>query len=249
MRTLRLAEFLALFVGLPTLFYAMLFYGVRPPFILTLIGITVVCLAYLLLDKSFQRRELWAATLSRSHVGRICIVFIALAAGIGVCVALLEPEELFSFVRRRPDIWAVVMILYPVFSVYPQELVYRTFLFHRYQRVFRAEWATIAASAAAFGYMHIIFNNWLAVAMTTIGGALFAYTYSRTRSTLLATFEHALYGCFVFTIGLGRYFFGGAAWRSRDEPGEGEAGAGADAADLVMGAVADVVELARAVGG
>ena len=241
MRTLRVIEFIALFIGLPSLFYAMLMSGVRPPFILTLIGITIVCLAYLLLDRSFQRRELWAATLSRAHVGRICLVFIALAGGIAVCVALFEPDELFSFVRRAPQVWIFVMILYPVFSVYPQELVYRTFLFHRYRDVFRSEWAMIAASAVAFGYMHIIFNNWLAVAMTTIGGALFAYTYSRTRSTMLATFEHALYGCFVFTVGLGRYFFGGAAWGRRGGAQEAEAAlpAGADTAAAALAAVSE----------
>ena len=49
----------------------------------------------------------------------------------------------------------------------------------------------------------------LAVALCVIGGWLFADTYSRTRSLWLASAEHALYGCLVFTVGLGRYFYGG----------------------------------------
>jgi membrane protease YdiL (CAAX protease family) len=70
----------------------------------------------------------------------------------------------------------------------------------------------VAASAFAFGYAHIIFLNWIAVAMTTFGGFLFARDYTRHRSLSLVCLEHALYGCLIFTVGLGRFFYSGAAW-------------------------------------
>ena len=41
---------------------------------------------------------------------------------------LFEPERLFAFVRQRPLVWALVIILYPVLSVYPQGIVYRVFI-------------------------------------------------------------------------------------------------------------------------
>ena len=47
------------------------------------------------------------------------------------------------------------------------------------------------------------------VVLTAIGGWFFATTYARTRSLWLASFEHALYGQLVFTVGLGQYFYGG----------------------------------------
>jgi hypothetical protein len=43
--------------------------------------------------------------------------------------------------------------------------------------------------------------------MTLLGGTLFAFTYHRTRSLLACSVEHALYGCFVFTIGLEQLFY------------------------------------------
>jgi uncharacterized protein len=48
--------------------------------------------------------------------------------------------------------------------------------------------------------------------MTLIGGVLFANDYSRHRSLTLTCFEHSLYGCLIFTVGLGRFFYTGAAW-------------------------------------
>ncbi|GBR19081.1 hypothetical protein AA3271_0383 [Gluconobacter japonicus NBRC 3271] len=71
---------------------------------------------------------------------------------------------------------------------------------------------TIVASAVAFGFAHILFLNWIAVGMTLIGGVLFASDYSRHRSLTLTCFEHSLYGCLIFTVGLGRFFYTGEAW-------------------------------------
>ena len=67
----------------------------------------------------------------------------------------------------------------------------------------------VIASAVAFGFVHIVFLNPIAVGLSVVGGVLFALTYLRTRSLLMAAIEHGLYGCLIFTVGLGRYFFHG----------------------------------------
>ena len=36
-----------------------------------------------------------------------------------------------------------------------------------------------------------------------IGGLLFAFTYSKTKSTLFVLIEHTLYGCWLYTVGMG----------------------------------------------
>jgi uncharacterized protein len=74
----------------------------------------------------------------------------------------------------HPVFWAVVMVAYPVASVYPQGVLYRAFFFERYAALFPGKWAMILASAAAFSFLHIIFRNWLAVWLTLAGGLLFA---------------------------------------------------------------------------
>ena len=45
----------------------------------------------------------------------------------------------------------------------------------------------VAASALTFGWMHLIFRNPLAVALTLVGGYFFAQTYAHTRSLRLPT--------------------------------------------------------------
>ena len=59
-------------------------------------------------------------------------------------------------------------------------LIYRAFFFHRYAVLFRTPTAMIIASALAFGWGHLIFENVLAVALSTAGGVLFAWTYHRS---------------------------------------------------------------------
>jgi uncharacterized protein len=102
------------------------------------------------------------------------------------------------------------MIVYPLISVIPQEVLFRGYFFHRYGPLFGARLGMIAASALAFGWVHIIFGNWISVALTTVGGVLFGATYRKSGSLLLACLEHALFGNFIFTIGIGRFFVPGA---------------------------------------
>lgn len=139
--------------------------------------------------------------------------FVGLAAIIAWLMACFQPENLFSLVRGQPALWILIMVIYPVLSVLPQELVYRSYLYHEYKDIWDKRPGLFPwASAAAFGWMHIIFLNPVAVVMTIIGGYLFGQTYWRYRSLALVCFEHALYGCFVFTIGLGSYFYSAGNW-------------------------------------
>jgi membrane protease YdiL (CAAX protease family) len=101
------------------------------------------------------------------------------------------------------------MFAYPLVSVLPQELAYRVYFFQRYAPLFGSKSGMIAASAIVFGFGHIVFHNWPAVVLTLLGGLLFAKTYRRTSSLLLVSFEHALYGWAVFTIGYGEFLVEG----------------------------------------
>ncbi|MGV9821565.1 CPBP family glutamic-type intramembrane protease [Nocardia xishanensis] len=147
----------------------------------------------------------------RAELPSMLALWVAAAIAIGLTLAVFSPERLLSLPRAEPLLWAVVMVFYPLFSVYPQELIFRKFLFQRYAPAFGGGWALIAANAAAFGFAHIIFGNWIAVALTLVGGILFGYRYRRTGSLLVVSVEHALYGCLAFTIGLGGFLYHGAS--------------------------------------
>ncbi len=164
----------------------------------------------LMRDPHFIRARLWNAGQLPHHLAGILIMFAFAALVIWVGVHRFAPEREWRLVRRNPAFWAVVMAAYPVLSVYPQGVLYRTFFFERYRALFPRPWTMILASAAAFAFMHIIFRNRLALGLTLAGGLLFAFRYAETGSLATSCFEHALYGCWLFTVGLGEYFYYGA---------------------------------------
>jgi membrane protease YdiL (CAAX protease family) len=203
-RTSLVFEFLLLFVALP------LGYRFSPVWIPALPLLWVVA-AYagwqLLRDPSFDRGKLWNFGPLPGHLGAILGIFALGAVGIWLGVLRFAPDLEWNLWRQQPWLWALVMVAYPVLSVYPQGLLYRAFFFERYAALFPGKWAMILASAAAFAFLHIVFRNWLAVALTFAGGLLFAASYADTGSLVTSSFEHALYGCWLFTVGLGQYFY------------------------------------------
>lgn len=141
----------------------------------------------------------------------IMLPFVGLATAIGLLVYWFAPHLLFNFPRQEPVIWILVMVGYPILSVIPQTIVFRTFLLYRYRTLFRSRWALWVAASMAFAFVHIIFRNPIAVALTAIGGTLFVEGYLRTRSVWVSVLQHSLYGCWVMTIGLGVYIYYEAA--------------------------------------
>ena len=166
-----------------------------------------LCFTILKRDSGFNRANLWRVSTFSGNWMFISIRFGILSVFLFVSVYWIAPDLLFSLIRKKPILWILIILLYPVLSVYPQELIYRTYFFHRYSALFPQRWVLIAMNALLFGYMHIIFHNWVAVLATLIGGAFFATTYHRSRSTFLVSMEHALYGCLIFTVGLGQFFY------------------------------------------
>jgi uncharacterized protein len=199
-------EFLAVFGGLPLLIYFRRLPNLPIPYLLVA---ALICFMFLRADPSFPLMQLTAWGNYRPFLSTIlirdaiCLVFLSLA------VYLFAPELLFSLLKRSPGLWLAIFFLYPLVSVYPQELFYRAFFFHRYQPLFGSGWGMLAASALAFGFVHIIFRNWIAVALCIIGGFLFSWTYQASGSLLLACLDHAIFGNFLFTIGLGQFFYHG----------------------------------------
>jgi len=202
------AEYAALFFGGTTLYNAKL-RGTPPIPALLVLGLGAT--AYLRRSSGFDRAALWRPDALRERIGPMAALAGISALGLTAAVAAVRRENLFELPRRNPWLWLAVMVLYPVLSVYPQELVYRSFLFHRYAPVFGDGLGLVAASAAAFGYVHIVFGSWVSVVLSGAGGWIFALRYLQTNSLFTASVEHSVYGMLVFTVGLGRYFYHGAA--------------------------------------
>ena len=116
---------------------------------------------------------------------------------------IMDRPNLYVVILNKPFLWLMILFVYSFFSVYPQELIYRTFFFQRYQSLFKNETLFIIINAALFSLAHLFFRKGLVMILTFIGGILFALTFQKTKSTVLVSIEHAIYGCWLFTVGMG----------------------------------------------
>ena len=146
------------------------------------------------IQKNINWKVYWKSTL---------IKFLIIAIVTSTFVWITDTKSLFIVVLNKPKLWFVILLFYSFFSVYPQELIYRTFFFLRYKNIFKSEILFILVNAILFSVAHLLFKNELVLFLTFIGGILFAITYKNTKSTLLVSIEHAIYGCWLFTIGMG----------------------------------------------
>ncbi len=138
---------------------------------------------------TFDRRQLWNTAALRRQLPQILALFLTGAAIVTILVSQYAPSLFLILLRNHPRLWATIMLGYPLFSVYPQGLIYRAFFFHRYRPLLQNGFAgaaldphtrssiMIAVSAATFSLMHILFHNWIALALTFPGGILFALRY------------------------------------------------------------------------
>lgn len=131
------------------------------------------------------------------------IKFVGIAILTCIYVWLFDKDRLFEVVINKPLMWLIILFVYSLLSVYPQELIYRTFFFQRYQALFTNQKLFIFVNAIVFSLGHIFFKNALVIVITFLGGILFVLTFKKTKSTLLVSIEHAIYGCWLFTVGMG----------------------------------------------
>ncbi len=204
------AEMLGLFVGVPLLMAA--FFG-QYPLLPSVIALAGVAAALLWATPGFRFSEL----LRRPGKGALAMslgVAAATAAGCTFLALWLVPERFLAMPAERPELWLMIMVLYPLVSALPQELIYRPLFFRRYGALFPSERWALAANAAAFGLGHLFYMNAITILASAAAGAIFAAAYLRSRSFLLAVMLHALAGQIVFTSGLGIFFYHGAVGRT-----------------------------------
>lgn len=201
-------EFASFFLAVPVVlfFYPTRWDGHVCLWLFSLYALVVLHRAY---DCSW--RELWHGNgWSKAQIRQALIRFAVATAAVILFAWFIVPYRLFNFPMQRPFFWLLVMVLYPILSALPQELVLRSFFFRRYRELFGDAVVMILMNAFCFGFIHVMFHNWVSPALSAVAGALFAYSYTQHRSLKWAALEHALYGNMVFTVGIGFYFLVGA---------------------------------------
>ena len=215
-RLLLVVEMALIYVGAP-LAVSMAVHDLHLPVFIALLPVLGIVLICLLADPTFSIRRELTRGFGLATLLSILVVFAVAGGAVAYYVAHFHPDWFLEFPRNRPATYQRIMLLYPAMSVVVQELVYRTFFFHRYGALFgRVWWLAILLNGVLFGLGHIVIGTELAVYGTMATGTLFAYRYARTRSFWAVFVEHTLWGALVFTVGLGRFFFAGVgilSWR------------------------------------
>ena len=140
----------------------------------------------------------------------VFIRWIVFSFGLFIFTFYVFPEKLFIVQKSNPGFIWKIMIFYPFFSALPQEFIFCMFFFARYKSFFGEKTLMVAMSSLAFFLAHILFINWVAPVLGLVGGIIFAGTYKKTKSLLMVSIEHSLYGDTLFFIGLGWFFWGGS---------------------------------------
>lgn len=215
-RLLLVVEMALIYVGAP-LAVSMAVHDLHLPVFIALLPVLGIVLICLLADPTFSIRRELTRGFGLATLLSILVVSAVAGGAVAYYVAHFHPDWFLEFPRNRPETFQRIILLYPAMSVVVQELVYRTFYFHRYGALFgQVWWLAILLNGVLFGLGHIVIGTELAVYGTMATGTLFAYRYARTRSFWAVFVEHTLWGALVFTVGLGRFFFAGVgilSWR------------------------------------
>ncbi len=140
----------------------------------------------------------------KSFWGRIFITFLVVSILTTVYVWFQDKNALFYVPFNNPGLFVAILFVYTFLSVWPQEIIYRTFFFERYEVLFQNKTLFIFINAIVFSLAHLFFRNALVLILTFIGGIIFGYTYLKYRSTTAVSIEHAIYGNWLFTVGMGQ---------------------------------------------
>lgn len=137
----------------------------------------------------------------------ILLLFITISVSVYLFIYLYmnDGSLVADFSENRKLLYMILM--YPLLSAVPQEIIFREFFFYRYGAIFRSPALLITVNILLFSFAHIYFASNIVTIFTLVGGAIFAITYIRTRSLLVVSIQHSLYGLMILSSGLGEYFY------------------------------------------
>ncbi|EEE36969.1 abortive infection protein [Rhodobacteraceae bacterium KLH11] len=145
--------------------------------------------------------------------GEVLVFTIAMVALCSALVLWARPNAAFALLIHRPEMLAFIWIGYPVLSALPQELLFRSLFFRRYQTILPDGPAVYLLNAGLFSLAHLMYWSWVVAIMTFGGGVLFTWAYRARGSFFYAVLLHAIAGNIIFAAGLGIYFYSGNVQR------------------------------------
>lgn len=204
-----------IYISTPFLIFEFIVFYVFIPFIVNkyfegwykivpLLLIAGTFLILLLTDPEFDNRVF--TRFRKDYAGKSVVRIVIISLLLIWFTWWIYPDLFLSFPLENFNGYVITFFLYPVASVFPQEIIYRVYFFHRYESIIPEKYLLMLSNAIIFGLTHFIYANWVAPIATFLVSWVFIYNYYQTKSWLNVSLEHYLYGIIMFTIGFG-YFF------------------------------------------
>ena len=145
-----------------------------------LLGVIYITLISIFIE-NFSRVKLDRKLKKKTFIS-IGIRFLVIALLTILPLYFQNKEALFNVMLNKPTLWLKFSGVYILFSVIPQELIYRTFFVKRYQELIKNEVVFILINSILFSFAHIWFQSWVVLGFTFIGSLLFIKTYLKSAS-------------------------------------------------------------------
>ncbi|MGB8621648.1 MAG: CPBP family intramembrane glutamic endopeptidase [Paracoccaceae bacterium] len=203
------AEFIGLYAVAPVIVAVLLPPGWMFPMLFL---ITAVGLCLLHVTEGFHWHEL---TRNSGAVDWRVVAAFALGtlAVSGAVILTTRPEAFLSLLLQRPAFLLLIVVLYPVLSALPQEILFRPLFFRRYGTLLPGLAPAILLNGVLFSLAHLMYWSWIVAGMTFVGGLIFAWAYEARRSFAMALVMHSVAGWIIFALGLGMFFYSGNVQR------------------------------------
>ncbi len=208
----KILECVFIFILTPLIIFLL---PIRIPSLLALyVLLTIIFYFYLRRNKKrfswrsqFSNNKILSSKRFRRELKTILIRFLCLGLIMTIIAWLWIPLHFFNLPRKYPFFYPFLLILYPIFSVIPQGILFRDYFTTRYTDAFKPTWILWLMGTICFAWSHIVIGHWQSIAAAFVGGMIFNHTYLKSGSPFLANIEHSLYGNLAFTLGYGIWLY------------------------------------------
>ena len=95
---------------------------------------------------------------------------------------------------------SVLLLFYLLFSVIPQEIIFRFLFFYKYKDYFN-KFEILLLNSLVFSFCHLIYFDIYILLLSFFGNLLFTFNYMQNKSLLVVIVEHFLLGQTLIILG------------------------------------------------
>ena len=95
---------------------------------------------------------------------------------------------------------SILLLFYLLFSVIPQEIIFRFLFFYKYKNYFN-KFEILLVNSLVFSFCHLIYFDIYILLFSFFGNLLFTFNYMQNKSLLVVIIEHFLLGQTLIILG------------------------------------------------